>query len=96
MNWQQAWEEQDFTTPLIGGVMNRNHDNYIVYHLCVSTSSFVRMSVCLVLIIHELGCYCNSWGSLPLIFCIHVRPGLIYWGGYLPCRKDYKVMVFYV
>jgi hypothetical protein len=31
--------------------------------------------------------------SLPLIFCIHVRSGPIYWEGYLPCRKDYKVMV---
>jgi hypothetical protein len=35
-----------------------------------------------------------SGRSLPLIFCIHVRSGPIYWGGYLPCRKDYKVMVF--
>jgi hypothetical protein len=34
--------------------------------------------------------------SLPLIFCIHVRSGPIYWGGYLPCKKDYKVMVFYM
>jgi hypothetical protein len=25
--------------------------------------------------------------SLPLIFCIHVRSGPIYWGGYLPCKK---------
>jgi hypothetical protein len=32
--------------------------------------------------------------SLPLIFCIHVRSGPIYWGGYLPCKKYYKVMVF--
>jgi hypothetical protein len=37
-----------------------------------------------------------SGSSLPLIFCIHVRLGPIYWGGYLPCRKDYKVMVFYM
>jgi hypothetical protein len=22
--------------------------------------------------------------------------GPIYWGGYLPCKKDYKVMVFYM
>ena len=35
-------------------------------------------------------------GSFPLIFCIHVHSGPIYWGGYLPCRKDYKVMVFYM
>ena len=35
-------------------------------------------------------------GSLPLIFCIHVRLEPIYWGGYLPCRRDYKVMVFYM
>jgi hypothetical protein len=34
--------------------------------------------------------------SLPLIFCIHVRSGPIYWEGYLPCKKDYKVMVFYM
>jgi hypothetical protein len=34
--------------------------------------------------------------SLPLIFCIHVRSGPIYWGGYLPCKKYYKVMVFYM
>jgi hypothetical protein len=34
--------------------------------------------------------------SLPLIFCIHVRSGPIYWGDYLPCKKDYKVMVFYM
>jgi len=38
----------------------------------------------------------GSGSSLPLILCIHVRSGLIYWGGYLPCRKDYKVMVFYM
>jgi hypothetical protein len=32
--------------------------------------------------------------SLPHIFCIHVRSGPIYWGGgYLPCKKNYKVMV---
>jgi hypothetical protein len=38
-----------------------------------------------------------SGRSLPLIFCIHVRLGPIYWGGgYLPCKKDYKVMVFYM
>jgi hypothetical protein len=37
-----------------------------------------------------------SGSSLPLIFCIHVRWGPISWGGYLPCRKDYKVMVFYM
>ena len=35
-------------------------------------------------------------GALPLIFCIHVRSGPIYCGGYLPCKKDYKVMVFYM
>jgi hypothetical protein len=35
-------------------------------------------------------------GSLPLIFCIHVRSGPIFWGGYLPCKIDYKVMVFYM
>jgi hypothetical protein len=38
----------------------------------------------------------DSGSSLPLIFCIHVRSGPIYWGGYLPCKKDYKVMIFYV
>ena len=37
-----------------------------------------------------------SGGALPLIFCIHVRLGPIYWGGYLPCKKSYKVMVFYM
>ena len=37
-----------------------------------------------------------SGGSLPLIFCIHVRSGPIYWGSYLSCKKDYKVMVFYM
>ena len=37
-----------------------------------------------------------SGGSPPLIFCIHVHLGPIYWGGYLPCKKDYKVMVFYM
>ena len=40
-----------------------------------------------------------SWSpgrSLPLIFCIHVRSGPIYWGGYLPCKKYNKVMVFYM
>ena len=35
-------------------------------------------------------------GALPLIFCMHVRSGPIYWGDYLPCIKDYKVMVFYM
>jgi hypothetical protein len=25
--------------------------------------------------------------SLPLIFCIHMRSGPTYWGGYLPCKK---------
>jgi hypothetical protein len=42
--------------------------------------------------------YCDfSGSSLPLIFCIHVRSGPIYWGGYnLPCKKNYKVMVFYM
>jgi hypothetical protein len=35
-------------------------------------------------------------GSLSLIFCIHVHSGPIYWGSYLPCIKDYKVMVFYM
>jgi hypothetical protein len=34
--------------------------------------------------------------SLPLIFCIHVRSGPIYWWGYLPCKNYYKVMVFYM
>jgi hypothetical protein len=38
----------------------------------------------------------NSGRSLPLIFCIHVRSEPIYWGGYLPCKNDYKVMVFYM
>ena len=28
--------------------------------------------------------------------CIHVRSGPIYWGVYLPCKKNYKVMVFYM
>jgi hypothetical protein len=28
-----------------------------------------------------------SGSSFPLIFCIHVRSGPIYWGGYLPCKK---------
>jgi hypothetical protein len=41
-------------------------------------------------------CVGNPGRSLPLIFCIHVRSGPIHWGGYLPCKKDYKVMVFYV
>jgi hypothetical protein len=35
-----------------------------------------------------------SGGAFPLIFCIHVRLGPIYWGGYLPCRKDYQVWYF--
>ena len=40
---------------------------------------------------------CGSSGDpFPLIFCIHVRSGPIYWGVYLPCIKDYKVMVFYM
>ena len=38
----------------------------------------------------------GSGSSLPLIFCIHVRSEPIYWGGYLPCKKDYKMMVFYM
>ena len=42
------------------------------------------------------GSLSNSRGSLPLIFCIHVRSGPSYWGGYLPCKKYYKVMVFYM
>ena len=29
----------------------------------------------------------SSKGSLPFIFCIHMRWGPIYWGGYLPCKK---------
>jgi hypothetical protein len=29
----------------------------------------------------------HSGSSLPLIFCIHVCSGPIYWGGYLPCKK---------
>ena len=37
-----------------------------------------------------------SGSSLPPVFCIHMRSGPIYWGGYLPCKKDYKVMVFYM
>ena len=51
-----------------------------------------------------------SGSSLPLIFCIHLSSGPIFWGGYLPCKKDYKgdgnlhvknmkilsVMVFYM
>jgi hypothetical protein len=37
-----------------------------------------------------------SGSSLPLIFCIHVRSGPIYWGGYLTCKKYFKVMVFYI
>jgi hypothetical protein len=32
--------------------------------------------------------------SLPLIFCIHMRSGPIYWGGYLPCKKDYRWWYF--
>ena len=36
-----------------------------------------------------------SGGSLPLIFCIHVRPGPIYWGVFT-LQKNYKVMVFYM
>ena len=41
--------------------------------------------------------YNKARGVLPLIFCIHVRSGPIYWGGgYLPCKRDYKVMVFYM
>ena len=39
----------------------------------------------------------DSGGALPLTFCIHLRLGPIYWGeGYLPCKKDYKAMVFYM
>ena len=34
--------------------------------------------------------------SFPLIFCIHVRSRPIYWENYLPCKKDYKVMLFYM
>ena len=34
-----------------------------------------------------------SRSSLPLIFCIHMRSGFIYWGGYLPRQKDYKVII---
>ena len=37
-----------------------------------------------------------SGGALPRICCIHVRSGPIYLGGYLPCKKDNKVMVFYM
>ena len=37
-----------------------------------------------------------SGSSLPLIFCIHVRSEPIFLGGYLSCKKDYKVMVFYM
>ena len=43
-----------------------------------------------------LSCTHPPGRSLPLIFCIHVRSGPIYWGGILPCKKDYKVMVFYM
>ena len=38
----------------------------------------------------------SSGSSLPLIFCIYVRSGPIYWGGYLPCKNIYMVMVFYM
>jgi hypothetical protein len=41
-------------------------------------------------------CPSYTGSSLPLIFCTHVRSGPIYWGCYLPCKKDYKVMVFYM
>ena len=40
--------------------------------------------------------FSSSGGAFPLKICIHVRLGPIYWGDYLPCRKDYKVMVFYM
>ena len=43
--------------------------------------------------LNELG---GEGGSLPLIFCVHVRSGSIYWGGIYLAGKDYKVMVFYM
>jgi hypothetical protein len=50
----------------------------------------------LYILIHVLYfVYHVSGRSLPLMFCIHVSSGPIYWGGHLPCRKYYKVMVFY-
>ena len=42
--------------------------------------------------LHSIG----ASGSSLLIFCIHVRSGPIYWGGYLPCKKYYKEIVFYM
>ena len=43
------------------------------------------------------GCKALPQGVHTLfIFCIHMRSGPIYLGGYLPCKKDYKVMVFYM
>jgi hypothetical protein len=46
--------------------------------------------------VSNINCELNSGSSLPLIFCIHVRLEPIYWGDYLPCKKNYKVMVFYM
>jgi hypothetical protein len=37
-----------------------------------------------------------SGSSLPLIFCIHVRSGPIYWGVVYLAKKIIKVMVFYM
>jgi hypothetical protein len=40
-------------------------------------------------IIHQIcwWCYLCPGTSLRLRFCIHVRSGPIYWGGYLPCKN---------
>jgi hypothetical protein len=56
------------------------------------------LSLVLVLakLVKNLSSSCGPGRSLPLIFCIHVRSGPIYWGVYLPCKKKNKVMVFYL
>jgi hypothetical protein len=67
---------------------NHPHISFVLFHNATCYTTYIVSRI-------HVNTTKPSGRSLPLIFCIHVRSGPIYWGGYLPCKKGYKVMVFY-